>query len=176
MTNLSKEFSAALFDLAMDEKREEEVLEELKLVKSVFDVTPGALSTLASPAIPRTERLALMESSLKDQVSQTVISFLAVLISRGEIRNFDDCLKGYEELYNSAKKLSTAKVFSAVELTDAEKEKLLSQLEKKLGRTIYLECSVDETLLGGLKVEVDGKVMDGSLKHRLQQIKEVMNA
>ena len=63
---------------------------------------------------------------------------------------------------------------SAVELTEAEKAALTEKLGKKLGRTIHLECSVDPSLLGGLVVNVDGKVIDGSLKHKLQEIKEVM--
>ena len=53
---------------------------------------------------------------------------------------------------------------------------LTAQLTKKLGRTIRLECTVDPSLLGGMVVRVDGKVIDGSLKHKLQQIKEVMNS
>ena len=53
---------------------------------------------------------------------------------------------------------------------------LTAQLEKKLGRTIRLTCEMDATLLGGMIVHVDGKVIDGSLRHKLQQIKEVMNS
>ena len=61
------------------------------------------------------------------------------------------------------------------ELSEEEKTELKNKLEKRLGRTICLECAIDETLLGGLVVQVDGKVIDGSLKHRLHEIKEVMN-
>ena len=52
---------------------------------------------------------------------------------------------------------------------------LKDKLEKRLGRTIRLECAIDPSLLGGLLVQVDGRVIDGSLKHRLHEIKEVMN-
>ena len=64
---------------------------------------------------------------------------------------------------------------SAVALTEGEKTTLIEKLSRKFGRTIHLECAVDPSLLGGLVVNVDGKVIDGSLKHRLQEIKEVMN-
>ena len=63
---------------------------------------------------------------------------------------------------------------SAVELTEGEKAKLIEKLSQKLGRTIHLECAVDPSLLGGLVVNVDGKVIDGSLRSKLQEIKEVM--
>ena len=64
---------------------------------------------------------------------------------------------------------------SAVALTEREKTELKEKLEKRLGRTIRLECAIDPSLLGGLLVQVDGRVIDGSLKHRLHEIKEVMN-
>ena len=101
--------------------------------------------------------------------------FLHVLTGKGHIRQLDACIKAYAELHDSARKLATAVVTSAVELTDAEKDKLKAKLEQRLGRTIRLECSVDPSLLGGLVVQVDGRIIDGSLKHRLQEIKEVMN-
>ena len=61
-----------------------------------------------------------------------------------------------------------------MELTKAEQAELTEKLGRKLNRTIHLECSVDPSLLGGMVVHVDGKVIDGSLKHKLQEIKEVM--
>ena len=57
----------------------------------------------------------------------------------------------------------------------AEKAELTEKLSRKFNRSIHLECAVDPSLLGGLVVQIDGKVIDGSLKHRLHEIKEVMN-
>ena len=76
--------------------------------------------------------------------------------------------------YQLAKNLAFGKLLDAVELTADEKAKLVEKLGQKLGRTIHLECSVDPSLLGGLVVNVDGKVIDGSLRSKLQEIKEVM--
>ena len=60
-------------------------------------------------------------------------------------------------------------------LTEDEPRRLKRALEKRTGRTIRLECRVDESLLGGLVVAMGGEVLDGSLKHRLKEIREVMN-
>ena len=49
------------------------------------------------------------------------------------------------------------------------------KLEKQSGRNVLLECSTDSTLLGGIVVEMDGKILDGSIRRRLQEVKEVMN-
>ena len=70
--------------------------------------------------------------------------------------------------------MSTAQVTSAVPLTESEKQQLAEKLSARFGRTVTLECAVDESLLGGMVVRVDGKVLDGSLRGRLHAVKEVM--
>lgn len=175
MTDTSKEFASALFELALETHTEEATFAALKDVRAIFDARPEALALLASPAIPKKERLAVLEKALGDAVPDQVMGFLQVLCSHGQIKHLNSCIDAYEELYNASHKLSTAYVTSAVPLDDEQKSKLKQQLEKRLGRIIRLECRSDASLLGGLIVEVDGKVIDGSLRHRLHEIKEVMN-
>jgi len=175
MTQISKEYADALFSLAMDEKEETAVLDGLHLMNEAFKGDPYAISMLASPAIPKDERLQVLDKAFANAIPEHVLSFAKVMCSRGHISCWFDCVKEYEQLYNAAQKLSTAYVRSAVELNDKLKNEIKNKLEKKLGRTIRLECAVDASLLGGLVIQVDGKVIDGSLKHRLYEIKEVMN-
>ena len=175
MTETSKEYASALFDLAIDSHTGEETQVTLHQVLDALANAPGAIETLASPAIPKRERHAIIDKTWADTLPEHVRGFLQVLCSNGHIRELDSSIAAFDELMNAARKLATAEVVSAVPLTDGEREKLREQLEKRLQRTVQLECSVDESLLGGLVVTVDGKVMDGSLRHRLHEIKEVMN-
>ncbi len=175
MTETSKSYADALFSLAMETNTLEETLTSLKVLRDGLYATEGALDLLATPSIPKDERCAVLEKAFGNLQPEHVMSLACVLVGHGHIRELDDCLEAYIELYNSAKKLSTAYVTSAVELTEVEKAQLTAKLTQKLGRVIRLECAVDATLLGGLIVRVDGKVIDGSLKHQLHEIKEVMN-
>ena len=175
MTQTSKEFADALFSLAMDGGEEKQVLDGLRMMSDAFRADPDALALLASPAIAKDERLQVLDKAFASSVPEHVLSFAKVLCARGSIRCWFDCVANYESLYNAAQKLSTAYISSAVPLTDAEKDALKAKLEKRLGRTITLECTVDASLLGGMVIQVDGKVIDGSLKRRLHEIKEVMN-
>lgn len=174
MTEMSKSYADALFSLAMDGHNEAETLDALREVESALKSMPQATDLLASPAVPKDERLAVVDKAF-GHLSEPAKGFLHVLVGKGHIRLLPDCVKAFAQLYDSAKKLSTAYVTSAVALTDQEKDDLKDKLEKRLGRIIRLECSIDPSLLGGLTVQVDGKVIDGSLKHRLHEIKEVMN-
>lgn len=175
MNKTSNEFAEALFSLCMETHAEQETLGALHLVQAGFANQPEALAMLDSPAIPKAERRKALEEAFADHVPQHVMGYLDLLCQNGRMRQLDESIRRFEELYDSANKLSTAVVTSAVELSDEEKQQLQSKLEARLHRTIRLVCQVDASLLGGAVVQVDGKVFDGSLKHKLHEIKEVMN-
>lgn len=175
MTDTSKSYADALFSLALETNTVFETLMALKEMRNGLYGTEGAIDLLASPSIPKDERCAVVEKAFAEIQPAHVMSFVCVLVQNGCIRELDDCLEAYTQLHDEHCKLSTAYVTSAVALNEGEKTKLIEKLSRKFGRTIHLECAVDPSLLGGLVVNVDGKVIDGSLKHRLQEIKEVMN-
>lgn len=175
MTDTSKSYADALFSLALETNTVFETLTALKELRDGIYATEGALDLLASPFIPKDERCAVLEKAFGDVQPEHVMSFAGVLVQHGHIRELDDCLTAYTQLHDEHCRLSIAYVTSAVKLTAGERTKLTEKLSRKLNRTIHLECAVDPSLLGGLVVQVDGKVIDGSLKHRLQEIKEVMN-
>ena len=174
MTEMSKSYADALFSLALETNTVFETLMTLKEVRDGLYATEGALDLLASPSIPKDERCAVLEKAFGDVQPEHVMSFVGVLVQHGHIRELNDCVEAYTALHDEHARLSTAYVTSAVELTEGEKAKLIEKLSQKLGRTIHLECAVDPSLLGGLVVHVDGKVIDGSLRSKLQEIKEVM--
>ena len=175
MTEMSKSYADALFSLALETNTVFETLMTLKEVRDGLYATEGALDLLASPSIPKDERCAVLEKAFGNVQPDHVMSFVGILVQHGHIRELDDCLQAYTQLHDEHCRLSTAYVTSAVELTAGEKAELTEKLSRKFNRSIHLECAVDPSLLGGLVVQVDGKVIDGSLKHKLQEIKEVMN-
>ncbi len=176
MTETSRSYAEAMFSLATETTSVPATLEALTFARDELYNTEGALELLASPAIAKDERQAVLEKAFEGRLPQHVLNLLCVMVDHGCIRELDDCVKAFRELHDAALKLSTAQVTSAVPLTKAEEAELAAQLTKKLGRTIRLTCDVDASLLGGMIVRVDGKVIDGSLRHKLQQIKEVMNS
>lgn len=175
MNKTSNEFAEALFSLAMENHAEQETLAALHLVRDSFADQPEALAMLDSPGIPKEERCQALEEAFAKHVPQHVMGYLDLLCRHGHMRQLGESIQRYEELYDSANRLSTAVVTSAVELSDTEEQQLKQKLEAKLNRSIRLACQVDASLLGGVVVQVDGKVIDGSLKHKLHEIKEVMN-
>lgn len=174
MAQISKEYAEALFALACENGKEGRFMEALEEVGKIFEEAPEYPEFLASPSIPLQERLNAIEAAFGDAVPEYLLSWLELLCEKGRIGYFSECVKEYRALLNAKQSVVTAKVTSAVALTDKELEALKQKLEKISGNTILPVCSVDPALLGGVVVEIGGKVIDGSLRHRLQRVKEVM--
>lgn len=172
MTETSKEYAVALFSLAAEEQLEKTVSDGLKTVSRVLRETPEYLDFLASPNIPVLERIGAIDKAFSDVVHEYVVSFLKILCEKNNVRYVHKIIEDYEDLYHAKDGISTARVISAVPLKKDEKEKLKAKLEAFCGHTVIMECSSNSAILGGVIVHIDGKVLDGSLRRRLRDIKE----
>lgn len=176
MTQTSREYAEALFELALGEGNTAEVAAGLDLVEQELAKNPGYLSMLASPAISRENRMKALEDAFGEKVPRTVTELLKMMVSRGHAREILRMTAIWRELMRDHRGESTARVVSAIPLTESQQHALQLKLEKMFSRKMVLLCQVDPALLGGIRVETEGRVLDGTLLSRLQQIKEVMDS
>ena len=174
MTEISKEYGTALFMLAAEEGETRNFASALEQIREVFIANPQYEELLASPSISLRERLDAIDAAFSDVIPEYVLSFLKLLCEKGRISCFADAVEEYLTLLAESERVSNAKVISAVALTKEEKQKLVAKLEEVNCGKVHAEYVVDASLLGGLIVEMDGKIMDGSLRHRLYDVKEVI--
>lgn len=175
-TTTSREYAEALFELSAQEKTTEETLDGLITVRSALMQTPEYRSLLASPAIGKEKRIRALEEAFRGKIPEILLAVLRMMVSRGHISAIDEMAEEYEGLARQFNGETVAAVTSAVPLKEAEMVRLRALLEKKTGRKIVLKCAVDPALIGGIRVEADGWVIDDSIRNKLQQIKEVMKA
>jgi F-type H+-transporting ATPase subunit delta len=175
MMEMSKEYGMALYKLAKEKKVEKSYAEALKEVLEVLLASPEYMELLATPSISKEERTAVIESAFGSAYPEHIVSFLKLLCEKGRIRQLSECIDEFNALLAEDMRESVARVVSSTPLTLEQKKKLKARLEKISGRKISLECSVDKSLLGGLVVELDGKVINGSLRQRLDEMKDVMS-
>ena len=175
MAEMSKEYGTALFMLAKETESVDEFEKALDLVADVFGENEEYIDFLASPAISLKERTSAINEAFEKVCPEHIVSFLSLLCERGRIREFESCVKEYKKLAEFSRNIVTARVKSAVELSEAEKEKLKKKLEKMSGYSVIVECEQDEALIGGLVIEMDDKILDYSLKRRLHEVKDVIS-
>lgn len=174
MNRIIKEYAEALFSLAGEEQMQKQISDSLHDVLKICGEHSEYTQLLCSPAVSKSERINLIRTAFGGSVPEYVMSFLCILCERGLFSCLDECAEIYDDMLRFSKGISIAYVKSAFELSESQKQALKQKLESKFGHTVKLECSINKELLGGLVITIDGEVLDGSLKHRLQEIKEVM--
>ena len=173
MVQTEREYAEALFIIAEEKNLRGEYLAALKTVRQLFNENPEYEELLASPAIPLSERCGVLDEAF-GSMPEDVVSFLKILCESSHIRTVCDCVGEFEKLAMEAEKCISATVISAIELSEEQKKALCAKLQKISGKSVSAVYTVDKTLIGGLKIEFDGKTFDGSLKQHLSDVKEVI--
>lgn len=175
MAATGNNYAEALFMLAREENLIDEFYNSLKLVEDVFNDNADYLQFLSTPSIPKSERTAALASAFEGKINTHILSFLQLMCEQGKSEQFFDCANEYYRLREWAQGTVQAVVKSAVELTESQQSALIKSLEKRTGKRVALKCVVDSTLLGGATVEIDGELLDGSVKQNLKRVREVIS-
>ncbi len=175
MTQISREYAAALFMLACEEKREAEYKKALEIVEKEFKNQIEYIDFLASPSIPIDERLDAIDAAFSNVLPEYVLYFLKLLCEKNHIESIFECILEYNNLFDGMKNVSNAKVKSVVELSETEKEALQKKLEKISGKNVNMNFEIDSSIGGGLIIELDGNIIDASIRRYLKDIKDVIS-
>ena len=174
MTDAANVYGQALYELARDEGLTSRILGELKVLKTSFTQEPGFQQLLATPSVPKQERCQILDSSLRSQVHPYVLNFLKILTEKGYIRHFSGCCDVYKRQYNQDNGVLEVTAVTAAPLSDELSRKLETKLSGITGKTIDLTCRVDPGTLGGIRLDWDGKQLDGTVRPRLDDIRDIL--
>lgn len=174
MKQTNREYAEALFLLGSEKNSVKEYGEALALIKTTVEDNPGYIDFLSSPAIPMSDRLNAINEAFSAAIPEDVLILLKLFCEKGHIRGLFDLILEYEKLSDALFGTVDAEIISAVELSEAQKEALTEKLSKKTGKKVFPSYKVDPTLIGGIKITLDGTTYDGTIKTRLRDIKEVM--
>ncbi|MCR5025705.1 MAG: ATP synthase F1 subunit delta [Lachnospiraceae bacterium] len=171
MTKAGDIYGKSLYDLAGQENLSDEILAEMEAVRDIFRENPDYIRLLSEPSIPKRERLSLLDESFGDSIHEYLLNFMKILAERGILREFGACFKAFRKRYNDDHGIGEAFVTSPNGLSDAERSKLKDKLEKITGKKIVLIEKQDPAVLGGIKVLIDDKLYDGTVRGRLSELK-----
>lgn len=174
MTELSKEYGEGLYALAAEEQLSQELLAQMEMLAHSFREEPAFLHLLSNMSLSKEERLGILENTFRGQIHPYVLNFLKILCERGAMMEFAACAKAYRALYNQEHHVLEAKVTTGAKMTDDQRARLIEKLQKMTGKEIQLSELVDEKVIGGVLLEMDGKRYDNTVRHRLSQIHQAM--
>ena len=171
MNNTVSEYAVSLFMLGEEKGLTKKYARDLETVKNLTEENPEYLSLLHSPALSIPERLDLVEKAFGSLESEHILSFLKLLCEKGHILKLPACIADFFELMKEAENALAVTVFFAEELLPEQKDRLFEKLTKKTGKKLEIRYVKDPSLIGGIRIQMEDKILDGSLSGRLNSIK-----
>lgn len=172
MTEIARMYGGSLYDLAAEEGLDTRILGELDEVVTLLKANPDYLHLLSTPSIPKKERCGLLDEALRGQVHLYVLNFLKILCEKGTLRELPGCARAYRVRYNEAHGILEATATTAVVMTAEQEKSLHEKLEKLTGKTIDLKTKVDAKVLGGIRLDIEGTELDGTVQNRLATLRK----
>ena len=175
MTQAAKVYGGSLYDLAAEEKLDGQIMEQINEIRQIFRENPEYLKLLGEPAIPLEERIKMLDEAFGGQIELYLLNFLKLLCEKKILREFAGCCEEFRRRYNTDHGIVEAVVTGAVKLKDDQMEALSAKLEKVSGKKIHLTQKTDPTVLAGLRVEMEGRQLDGTVQGRISDIEKRLN-
>ena len=174
-TGLAGRYANAVFELAQEEKAVDAVERDFITLRSLLEKNPDLSRQDKTPDISRENQARAMKAVLDRMgAAKLTVQFVLTLTAKGRLFALSDVLRSFDRLLARLRGEVQAQVISARALSDAETIELKAVLKSKLGRDPRLETKVDPTLLGGLVVKVGSRMIDSSLRTKLNGIRIAM--
>ncbi len=168
----ANEYGIALYKLACEENAQKQIFEDFAGVCLAFDQNPGLERLLSNPRLSACERAQAVENIFGGKANRYLVNMLKILAEKRLCRSIPRCRAEYERLYCEENGILAVTATSAVELSEEQKSRLIAKLSEKTGKRILLNCKVDKTCLGGIRLEYAGKRFDASVKNKLEALKK----
>lgn len=169
-------YGEALYDLAKSESLSYEILTQITALNEGFRREPDYLRLLQSPNLPKQERCQILADGFQGKLHAYVLNFLKLLTEKGYIRHFPDCCEAYREHYNLDHNILPVTAVTAVALTQTQFEKLSERLSAVTGKTVALHNRIEPGILGGVRLDFDGKRLDDTVATRLRSVGELLGS
>lgn len=172
---VSKTYGEALFDLAQEENRLDDVNKEVQAVFDALKENSDFMRLLNHPKVTVEEKIKVVESVFKGRVSDTMTGFLVLVVEKGRNGQLPEILNYFSDKVREFKNIGVASVTSAVELDEKQKaavEKKLLEVTKYV--SFETKYEVDKSLIGGMVIRIGDRVVDSSIRTRIDNMAKTL--
>lgn len=169
-------YAEALFKVAQTEGDLDRVEDELFRFGKLLETNHELKQALADSNIDRAQRVKVLDELLADKVSPHTLGLVTFIVAQDRARQLPQILEELSRIAAEARKAVLAEVRTAVPLDDNQRTKLADALSKATGMNVELKVLIDESVIGGIYAKVGDIIIDGTVKRRLEQLKEQVKA
>jgi F-type H+-transporting ATPase subunit delta len=167
-------WAQALLEIALAEDHLSEVEDELFRFARIIEGNDDLRMALSNPGQPAERRAQIVDDLLENRSLQMTRAIAAFVVGAGRGHDLPAIVARFVELAAQSREHEVAEVRSAVPLDDVQVQKIAAALGRATHKNIEVRVVVDPTLLGGIVATIGDTVIDGTVRHRLEQLKETL--
>lgn len=170
---IARRYGAALADVVLKTGETEIVTSELLQWQTLLEANTDLHEVFANPSIAHAQKEGLLEKLIeKSRPAKTTANFLRVLLRNSRLTELSEINKRFAIELEERSGILSAEIISARALPESERSELQANLEKLTGKKVDLNFNIDEGIIGGLVTRIGSTVYDGSVRTRLENLKE----
>jgi F-type H+-transporting ATPase subunit delta len=155
-------------------ERIDDIEDELFRFAKIVEANRSLRLALGDPSVAVGRRVGLVEDLLRDKAQPATSRLVAYVLKAGHVRDLAGTFEWLAELAAQERGRRVAEVRSAVELDESERLRLAAALQRTAGHPVEVRVQVDPSVIGGMTVAIGDTVIDGSVRHRLDQLRETL--
>ncbi|GAB6169225.1 F0F1 ATP synthase subunit delta [Clostridium carnis] len=171
---LDRRYALALYEVAEEKGKVQQYLQDLREICNLIDTNKEFYEVIKHPQISTKKKKKTFINIFKGHIDEELLSFLLILIEKDRILYLREKLNEMEKIDLERKNTLNGIVKTTIPLTEEEFNSLKSKLENKYKKHVILEQIIDESILGGIYVRVSNDVIDGTVKSKLDELKDLM--
>ena len=165
---IAKTYADALFDIAIEENQIDALAEEVSMLRQILRENPELSALMNHPQILKEEKVKVAEDIFKTRISDELLGLFRMIILKDRYRELDAVLEQFLYSVKEYKGIGVANVTSASDLTETQKKAIEDKLlETTSYDSMEMHYTVDESLIGGLVIRIGDRVVDSSVKTKL---------
>jgi F-type H+-transporting ATPase subunit delta len=172
----SNYYAQAVFNVARAENMVDQVEDELRQLKDEITNNLELKKNLTDPSIENYEKIKVMLEILGDDGSKAIKSFAAMMVILDALDSFEQTYKDFVELANQLKRQVSIEVISVIELDREILNEIKENVDKKTGLDVRIKNVLDKNIIGGIVIKIGDKVIDLSIKDKLEDLKNKLKA
>jgi len=155
-------------------ERIDDIEDELFRFARIVDASRALRQALGDPSVPVFRRAGLVEDLLRNKAQPATTRLIVYVLRAGHVRDLVGTFEWLAELAAQERGRRVAEVRSAVELDDRERARLAEALQRTVGHPVEVRVQIDDSVIGGMTVAIGDTIIDGSVRHRLDQLRETL--
>ena len=168
-------YGTALYEAASEQGKTEQIREEAQGILDIMDQEPELRAFVNYPAISAEEKKNALRTIFEGKICDELMNFLYVLVDKRRMGQLDRIIRVYGDLLDHEEGVAYGTVYSAVPLDEKRIAQIEEETSKLLQENIRLNNEVDPSIMAGIKVLAEGKVIDASFRKRLDELASQMN-